>query len=225
MSRVLGRNRLSVAAAVSLLFAVLLFGAPAPSAAATYTLHFAGAVASSDPGDIFEALGIVAGDAVSGTMTLDPFNENPTTVNASSSQFDQPSVSYTFHVSHPGKVDLTFSDSGNGNVASGGTPLPFRDFGIDLAGATSRLTMFLETDANGPALLSLAGLPTTPAGILALLGGNVTNAFGAFELTGFGRLEFGFAAAPIPPALPLFVSALAGLGFVGWRHRSAHGTA
>ncbi len=33
--------------------------------------------------------------------------------------------------------------------------------------------------------------------------------------------EFDVAPVPLPAALPLFLSALAGLGFVGWRRRTA----
>jgi hypothetical protein len=210
-----------------LVFAALLFGAPAPSAAASYTLSFTGTVETTEGrngnGDVFAALGIVSGDPLSGSISIDPFNESPTEVLVGTTRFDQPSVAYTFHVSHPGKVDLTFSDSGSGRIFSGGTPIPFKEFGFFLGGSSSSLVLFSETDAMGEPLLSLAGLPTTLSGILAMLGG-VGGTSGTFELTGLERVEFNLKqdvnTVPIPTAFPLFVSALCGFGVIGWRRRS-----
>jgi hypothetical protein len=48
-------------------------------------------------------------------------------------------------------------------------------------------------------------------------------AAGIFNLAGFGEADFNIAAAatPTPATLPLFVSAIGGLSFVGWRRRKA----
>lgn len=47
---------------------------------------------------------------------------------------------------------------------------------------------------------------------------------GRVVLTGldFNPTNFTLAATPIPAALPLFISALGGLGFVGWRRKQIH---
>jgi len=43
------------------------------------------------------------------------------------------------------------------------------------------------------------------------------------NIGGVNDLEFIVAPVPLPAALPLFLSALAGLGLMGWRRRQAGG--
>jgi hypothetical protein len=211
------RSGLRAAGAALLVFAALLFGASAPSAASAYTMAFTGTVTSIGPsvfngGDgLFQALGIVAGDPVSGSLTFDPLNENP--------PFSQSSAAFSFHVSHPGAGALTVPDSGTGAVYSSAL------LGLFVSGANSHLDLSFATSTTGP-LSSLAGLPDSPGALLAWLGGTPYLASGNFDFRGFGAVDFDIAltATPIPPALPLFVSALGGLGFMAWRRRtSRHG--
>jgi len=66
-----------------------------------------------------------------------------------------------------------------------------------------------------PDQISLFSLDLTPGTYLLTLRGSVNNFSGTLA---FGATSI--AATPIPAALPLFTSALIGLGFVGWRRRS-----
>jgi hypothetical protein len=224
MDRMLGRNGLRAAGAAVLVFAALLLGAPTPSAASSYTLAYTGTVTSTPVpgGGLFHVLGIVPGDPVSGTFTFDTLNENRTSVSGSDAEFDQGSASFTFHVSHPGKLDMTQTVSGDGLIRGGGdssaSGLEFSLHGSD----ADMIFNFITDHAGGP-LLSLAGLPNSPSALLAFLGGTPTAAYGRFYLNNFGgEIKFDLALAattPIPAALPLFISALGGLGYAGWRRR------
>jgi hypothetical protein len=216
----LGRSGLRGAGAALLVFTALLFAAPAPSAASSYTMAYTGTVTSTS-GAVFQALGVVAGDSVSGTLTIDPLNEGPGTVLGPLAFFSQTSAAFTFHVSHP--ANLTFSDSGGGAVLTNALPLNGA-IAFSLTGADSGLLLdFQSVSARGP-LLSLSGLPNSPSALVAWLGSGPFSASGSFNLTGLGSVGFDIAltsTTPIPPALPLFVSALGGLGFMTWRRRAA----
>jgi hypothetical protein len=66
--------------------------------------------------------------------------------------------------------------------------------------------------------------------MIALFGGTSPRAYGNFNLHGFGSVFFDItfsatAVTPIPAALPLFVSALGGLGLLNWRRRGSKRTA
>jgi hypothetical protein len=215
-----------------LAFSALLLAAPAPSSAATYSLSFTGTVTGTFPsgggGDVFAAAGIVSGDAVSGTLTFDPVVNSPGVVVPQENHFFQPSTTFSFTVSHPGQASLTLADSGVGlvdsvQITSTGTKK------LVLEGETNAkdLQVVFETAAPParPPLASLAGLPDTATGLMALLGGAPLIARGSFRLLGFGTVDFDIAftpvaATPIPATLPLFVSALGGIGLVGWRRRA-----
>jgi hypothetical protein len=220
MNWILGRSRLCAAGAALLVFASILVGASTPSAASPYTLAYTGTVTYAD--GAFQVLGAVAGDSVSGTLTINPVNESPTSADSTTSTFNQSSIAFTFHLTHSNSLDLNLAKTGGGAVTSLGFP------GLDV-------TFFQVTDpsydlalafgSNGSVapLASLAGLPNSSSALVAILGGDAPVAQGNFNLTGLGSLSFNIAlaATPIPATLPLFISALGGLGFMTWRRRKA----
>src|SRR3954471_7520965 len=162
MNHLLGRVRVRVAGVALLAFAAVLMAGPAPSAAASYTLAFNGTVTGTvtdpggSPGGVFQALGLVAGDAVSGTVTLDPFNQTTSVVTPKTFYFHQPATTFTFHISHPGKLDLDYSNSAPGFVASTGAPSVDSALGFSLGDSISTLLLEFRTDATGGPLSSLA---------------------------------------------------------------------
>ena len=62
----------------------------------------------------------------------------------------------------------------------------------------------------------ILGLPDDAAGIFALLGGTSLNQTAQLNVDDFGSILVN-SATPIPAALPLFLTALTGLGFAAWR--------
>lgn len=227
MNRMLEGRWLRVAGAAVLAFAVLLLAAPAPSSAASYTLAYSGTILSTNgPGDPFAVLGYIAGDAISGTLTFDPFNEGPGADFLGQTSFDQASAAMTFNLSHSGGPSTSYSQSGSGFVGSAENGF-FSALGFGYSGADYELVLNLITSDAGTSLLSLAGLPATPTELIAMLGGTAPSASGHFNIDGYGGVEFDIAftaVTPIPAALPLFATALGGLGFMTWRRRKAAGT-
>ncbi|GAB2178945.1 hypothetical protein [Dongia sp. agr-C8] len=230
MNRIFGTGGLRAVAVAALTFATLLVAAPMPSLAASYTLAFTGTVTatvndpSGSPGGVFQALGLAAGDTVSGTLTIDNLNENVSNVLPKAVYFNQSATSFTFHLEHPGTLNLDYANSGAGFVITDGAPGAVSSIGFGLGNAVSNLALAFRTDVTGGPLMSLAGLPNTPEGLIALLGGASPLAFGVFTLNDYGAVHFDIAlvaTTPIPAALPLFASALGGLGFLRWRRRRA----
>jgi hypothetical protein len=221
-------RRAEASGAALLVFAALLFAAATPSAAATYTLAYSGTATAT--AGIFAQFGIVAGDPVSGTLTFDPLHESPNDPVTTNPEnvFSQASTAFTFHMSHSGGVALTQADSGTGIVTSSG--ITTVDPGLFLSGSgvysTLELQFHIDPATGGAALASLAGLPNSPSGLIALLAGTSPHALGIFSVPGFGSVQFNIADAvattPIPAALPLLASALGGLGFAAWRRRKAN---
>jgi hypothetical protein len=210
-------------AALTVALAIMTMAGATPSAAAPYTLNFTGTAAEVD--GFFSAAGIVPGDAVSGSITYDPLGST-TSVDEpwpnSITLFPQAAGSFTFHVSHPGALDYTQSHASGGQVQGLGSASGDR-LSMEVADDVAGLSLFFATDAANPALTSLAGLPTDANGILALLAGGNLRANGTFRLVGYGNIGFNiaFAPTPVPAALPLFASALGGLGIAAWRRRRA----
>jgi hypothetical protein len=208
-------------AALTVALAMLSLAGATPSAAASYTLNFTGTV--NVVGGVFFAAGIVPGDAVSGSITYDPLS-SATSIDQpgpdSVTVFPETAGAFTFHVSHPGALDYTQSHASSGQIESEGSAFGDRLL-MEVADDIVGLSLFFRTDATQPALTSLAGLPTDPNGILALLGGANPRANGTFNLIGFGNIGFivTLAPTPVPAALPLFASALSGLGIAAWRRK------
>ena len=207
--------------AAALGFAAFLLAASTPSAASTYTLNFTGSATSAT--GAFAILGAAAGDPISGSMTFNPFATTPSFApDPTVSSFTEVGA-YSFHISNP-TLDLNLLGGGAGFVTNlVNPPQNVLRFGVGDDVNTKGLILFFVTDGGGTALTSLAGLSTTPEGILALLGG------GSFTATGVIRAavgsEVGFtislatATTPIPAALPLFAGGLVGLGLVARRRK------
>jgi hypothetical protein len=231
MNRIPGRGWLRAAGTAALAFAAILVAAPAPSNAASYTLAYSGTVQFAT--DALAAMGLGPGATVDGTITIDPFNTDVFIPSATANTFQQPSVAFTFHFSVAG-AELTLSDSDqpapdyNGSVVTSFSDATQTGMAFDLLGEKSYLLLRYRTSATNEALLtSLATLPNTASGLIALFGGTSPRAFGEFSYGGVGTVLFDIivpATTPIPAALPLFASALGGLGFAAWRRRVARRT-
>lgn len=225
MTRIMAKIGLRAIAIAAFGFAAVLVAAATPSAASSYTLNFTGTVTSA--GGAFPPLGVFLGDSVSGSITYDPF-ETTGAAQPGGHVFDQTASTFTFHVSHPGVLDFTRTDSGFGRISSFGTAGSVTDLGMGAFGAVSHLILGFETGIGsaGP-LTSAVGLPTTPDGLLALMGGPVQKVPGVyvFDSPGLGEIHFDIAfnpvvaATPIPATLPLLGAGLAMLGFVAWKRR------
>jgi len=210
-------------AAALLAFAATLLLAPKLGMAASYTLNFTGTATSV--GGPFAALGGAAGDSISGTLTIDPLVTAPTSSGPVTDLYDLAASSFTFHISNPG-LDLTMNGSGAGQIRNdifgGGFEHLSFTFG---APSSSVLTLsFVASGGDNAKLASLAGLPTSAGGIIDLLGTGALIATGSFRhgpaLTDAVEFSISVATTPIPAALPLFISALAGLGWFA-RRRAA----
>ncbi|WP_395016509.1 hypothetical protein [Dongia sp.] len=95
------------------------------------------------------------------------------------------------------------------------------------ASAISQVNTFLTTN-NPPgfptSVFTAVALNSCPAASCSFYGSFIipTPSTGYFQGTlNFGSLSVAVAMTPIPATLPLLVSALGGLGFVGWRRRQA----
>jgi hypothetical protein len=127
-------------------------------------------------------------------------------------------------------VDHRFSgaDFGNTGIDVESRSLSTRDLDLDLS--ARRPTDSFSLDISGPAASS--PIPQSifdPASISCAAGITCTGSIdietdaglatlGNFTLSNFSMVT-SVTVTPIPGALPLFISALGGLGFVGWRHR------
>src|SRR5882724_600439 len=207
--------------AAALGFAVILLATATPSAASTYTLNFTG-TATSVTGP-FDTLGAAVGDPISGSLTFSPFTTTPFTVpDPNVSSFSEVGT-YSFHISNSA-LDLSLLGGGAGFVTNFvNPPQNFLRFIVGDDVNTKGLVLFFVTDGGGTALTSLAGLPTTPEGILALLGGGSLSASGVIRAAvgsevGF-TISLAAATTPIPAALPLFAGGLVGLGLVARRRK------
>ena len=222
------RSALQTIAAAALGFAAIMCSAAAPSAAASYTLHFTGTV--TDTAGAFSALGILAGDPLSGSLTISPINTDSFTTELGvgvRNVFLQGPFSTTFNinVSNPGNADIDLTNmKGGGQVWSTHQTAVIVNNSLvfDLAARNATLLLSYFTQGSGTPLTSLAGLPTSSAGLIALLGGHMPSAFGQFQYGSVANeidFDVAFAPTPIPATLPLFGAALGGLGLVGWRRR------
>jgi hypothetical protein len=160
---------------------------------------------------------------VVGTLTYDPVVENGGSWNIGHTSFSEDG---SFNL---GKIHTT----GSGTIESTGSPL---ELTFDLQGSTNSDTKnpgpvfipSLALDFTGPGgsagpLTSLSDLTSYFAALTAgtgeaLLTDGKVQYSADFVLTSFS-VSASPSPTPIPPALPLFVSALGGLGFIGWKRR------
>lgn len=172
----------------------LLIGAIKPAAAATvsYDVVFTGSGFSLSSG--------------SGTPATSAVGEFHVTLDPAVSSGGTSGISLTFlnNIGLGSALEYNYDAAADelvvGGSAGGIGTLSGLDFGLGIAGFTS-------------------GSP----GIFALLYSTISPdaQFSAGSATVFVTQIAQVAATPIPAALPLFISALGGLGFVGWRRSKA----
>jgi hypothetical protein len=112
-----------------------------------------------------------------------------------------------------GTFDIAMSKPGFSSLAY--------QFGSDFASVAATL----QTTAPGfpTSVFTAVSIASCPAGSCSFFGNFIIPGTPGHDL--FGTLDFGsltvsnLAATPIPATLPLLVSALGGLGFVGWRRK------
>ena len=225
MIRIAGRTGLRAIGAAVVGFVALIVASATPSAAATYTLNFTGTVFSA-----YTNLSIGAGDKVSGSVSFTPFNTSVDTGVPGVHDFAQLASSFTFRVEHLGSTIFDHTETGfGGDVRTESFAGNFSAIGISANSTDGTLSLdFSKELGSNPAVTDLGGFPTTAAGLLALLDGIHPQATGTYVLNTLGQVNFDLdlsvapvAATPVPATLPLFVSALGGLGFVGWKRRRA----
>src|SRR4051812_20510110 len=150
-------------------FLAVLVASATPSSAASYTLNYTGTVTSTT--GFFAASFFLAGDPVTGSLTFGSFNETPDASLPNQYTFTQGCCG-----GEPFHVTGIFSDysvnlpSNGGSVISDTSVNPALT--LDAFNGSADVSLRFQTDGATPVLTSLAGLPTTSDGILALLGGN-----------------------------------------------------
>jgi hypothetical protein len=210
----------------------LLLGAASQASAATITATFKGTVASGlDTTGVFGTPGAdLAGAGYSLVYTVDPTVGAYSTYNGtigdpalSGDQIFQGisavltinghSYAFTGTGAPPGNFDLAGTKPGYGMVA----------YQFQNPTVVSQVNAFLSTD-NPPgfpsSVFSAVAITDCPSGSCSFYGSYIIPISSAAFLS--GSLNFGsltVTTTPIPAALPLLVSALGGLGFVGWRRK------
>jgi hypothetical protein len=245
----LGRQ-LAVAAQLAVAVGTLCAFGSAAAKASTLTISFAGTtVAIADAG-----IGLGSSDlsplgtAVSGTMTIEAEDlpvismGNGTTIYQVFASLAGKASSYTFHIDGVGD----YGESAPGYVANASNYSNLTGLAYQLIGSTALELGFVTGSPSGSLTDYVVGhlysLPTTLAEMKTFVG-NFDSLFGNFafglfldyangagsyfKLTEFSSVYTAgpTAVTPIPAALPLFASALGGLGLVGWRKRRAGGVA
>jgi len=124
---------------------------------------------------------------------------------------------------------FTFSldptQSSSGNAAANFINLPHGTLGYILTGSGVLIVGGTVNGVGGSSSgyddfsLSVLNFSTTPTfgGFIYGLAADTNNLFSSNN----GSVHVDAAATPIPGALPLFVSAIGGLGLLGWRRRNA----
>jgi hypothetical protein len=206
---------------------ILLLGVVSQASAATITATFAGTVKTgSDSTGVFGTPGAnLAGAGYSLVYTIDPtvgaYSTIVDPVFSGDQIFGGISAMLTIN-GHSYAFTGVGSPSGNFNIATTkpGLGILAYQFGT----FTAHVAASLQTTIPGfpTSVFAAVALTDCPAGSCTF--------FGDFSIPGTpghdvsGTLNFGsltVATTPIPAALPLLVSALGGLGFVGWRRRQA----
>jgi hypothetical protein len=216
--------------------ATLSFGLAAGSAeAGTYTVDFSGTVLYGN-GVAYESQ---AGNDVHGTLVFSNLADTPTSTSDNGSDaFNNfaSTVSWTFQV---GALP-TFTGGGNVGTVMSVSAISDSHLWINTEYDANDRSIYLQLANNDTSampgdfhdrLFSLvSAAPTSLAGLIAFLGANLdpqgffsdgTLGDGVdYQITGFSA-AYTTAVTPVPAALPLFASALLGLGGVAWRRRKA----
>jgi hypothetical protein len=245
----LGRFGRQLAVAAQLAAGVLTFGAFDTTAAqaGTLTITFGGttkAIPDLGTGTTITELA-PAGTTVSGSLSIE--------VDDAAIASDDGTSAYNFFLSSSGKVSnytfhidggADYGESGSGAIVNLSNFIGLTGVAYQVLGSYTLQLGFLNDSPAGSyldyAFNHLSSLPTTLAEYQALLGSfnspygsfpfgvllnSASNVGSFFELTEFSSVYTASptAVTPIPAALPLFASALGGLGFAGWRKRRAQG--
>ena len=169
--------------------------------------------------------GVKYGDAVHGSMRFEatPIDDLPGNPDATkflaTGKWTFSSGAYNWSKSSSGYIMSVH------NPAGGGTPQLaslFYTLGSPLS--DSMHLIFRSFGSATPPLLSLDDLPPDLAAIAALLGplsstGDVSYGGAVFNFR-ITSAQISVSETPIPAALPLFMSALGGLGWMGYRRKA-----
>jgi hypothetical protein len=208
--------------AVAALAAALGFTASAASAT-TVDVTFSGTINfSSDPN--------FQGTAISGAFTTDL--ANPTYYS------DAHNLIYGFSGSGSGTIDTTSFAGGAvffSNDFTYQTHFNSHDLQFEFASGDYDIQLYFSSSVLSPGLIqTLADLPPDLTALKALFGPDLTNLNTIFyqsqPVTSFALDTLTFhviqaspvSQTPVPAALPLLATALAGLGFAAWRRRTQH---
>ncbi|HEY4164501.1 MAG TPA: hypothetical protein VGM59_15650 [Dongiaceae bacterium] len=197
-------------------------------------LSFTGTVTAID--DTTGASGYHVNDKIGGILTFGPLTGSPTTASATITHWAGNSSFDFSPISASGQTTLDTENIGGLGYFGFFFEAPsVFDPGTGKNFIPSQLLIDYTVDGSSAVpLQSLKDFPTDEAGILAYLGGTLlshnaglaggTDAAHKFSLTfNVDSLNLSVASTPIPATFPLFVSALGGIGFIGWwRKRSAN---
>ena len=198
------------------LVGLILFGVAGTANAALVNFEFQGTLQSSIAGTTLDA-----GDSISATFTLDTLSPLTT-----ATRYDESLKNVT--VEMDGVTPTDFSGSPVNFTTVFGTTQITMSFNFDGAAApfdgagAGTIGRFQVTYLNSGLLLTSGVLSSLDVDLLTTLSpiqGDVFVFGGESSLVNFSVASV--TPVPLPAALPLFLSALAGLGFVGWRRRQA----
>jgi hypothetical protein len=216
---------------------LVLLGIASQAAAATVTATFTGTVKTAfDAKGVFGLPGTdLAGAAYSLVYKVDPvagaystFNGTIVdpllsgdqifggsaavlTINGHSYAFvgdNAPSRNFDIAASKPGSASIAYQVANNASSSSVLVSLSVSNPPVGFPTSVLAAAAFNSCVPGSCSFFSTFNIPTTG---FSFLSGTLN----------FGSLNVSVATTPIPAALPLLVSALGGLGFVGWRRRRA----
>jgi hypothetical protein len=210
--------------------------AEALAVATGLTFGYSGTVSAvTDPSNV---TGLHSGDTIAGTLTFEPLDDHFT---SSTTVAPPPSIPVT-------TTTNTFSESGKFSFGLPGSPIEvtgvsgtvdsslgnfLASAGLNFYLGDSDSSITLDSSAfgsNRAPLTSLVQLPADSTGLTAFFDGVFSGGSGHIGYLG-SQIDFVLnvappvAATPIPATAWLFLSALGGIGMLGWTRRRAGVTA
>jgi hypothetical protein len=218
--------------------ACLIFGVAAADASSV-TISFTGTIfLASDPAGLTTYGTDDLHNAISGTLTIDPIGNTPHPNGATKTEFTGASTLTSDPFSHAGTTVIqTLSQTTKQNSHFGIQFFAPTEHDVDTDSDFIPSELLLDFDANNggnSVLHSLADLPTDLDGIIAYLGGGLSQARGILSggpnASSLAIFTFNIKTltitptivptpTPIPATLPLFGVGLGALAFTGWRRR------